>query len=194
LTASYSGNTDFGPSTSSGITLVVNTTFQVTAPQTPFVVGQGGSAMIPVTIPPLGGAFNNAVTMSASGLPPGSTGTFVPPMVTPGANPATTTLTIQLKALAASLSKPASKPGNGAPVPAFAFAAGLLLFVRRKRLRRSLRLAVLFLAVALIGSALTGCSGGFLRPPSTPPGSFTVTITGTSGTTVQSATVTVVVQ
>ena len=50
------------------------------------------------------------------------------------------------------------------------------------------------LLLALLGSTLMGCNGGFLRPPSTPPGSFPVLITGTSGTTVQSTTVTVVVQ
>jgi hypothetical protein len=192
LTAVYSGSASFGPSTSAGLALTVNTTFAVNAPITSFLVVEGGSVPITINVPPLGGAFNNAVIMSATGLPPGATGTFVPPAVTPGAVGATTVLTIQLAPLAANASKPGSE--TGVPVPAFAFVAGLLLFIRRKHLRRSLRLAALFMLVTLLGSTLAGCAGGFLRPPSTPPGAFMVTITGTSGTTVNSTTVAVVVR
>ena len=49
-----------------------------------------------VTVPPLGGAFNNVVTLSASGLPRGATATFNPPTVTPGAEGEQTQMTIQL--------------------------------------------------------------------------------------------------
>ena len=192
LSAVYSGNVSFGPSTSAGLPLTVNTTFAVNAPVTSFVVVEGGSVPITINIPPLGGAFNNVVTMTATGLPPGATGTFVPPTVTPGAVGATTILTIQLAPLAANSSRPGAE--SGAPVPAVAFVAGLLLFIRRKHLRKSLRLAAIFMLVTLLGSTLMGCAGGFLRPPSTPPGAFMVTITGTSGTTVNSTTVAVVVR
>jgi uncharacterized membrane protein len=41
---------------------------------------------------------------------------------------------------------------------------------------------------------LVGCGGGFVGPPTTQPGSYVVTITGTSGPTQASTTVTVVVQ
>ena len=192
LTAVYSGNVSFGPSTSAGLALTVNTTFAVNAPVTSFVVVEGGSVPITINVPPLGGAFNNVVAMTATGLPPGATGTFVPPAVTPGAVGATTVLTIQLAPLAANSFKPGSETGGA--VPAFAFVAGLLLFIRRKHLRKSLRLAATFMLVTLLGSTLAGCAGGFLRPPSTPPGAFMVTITGTSGTTVNSTTVAVVVR
>jgi len=192
LSAVYSGNASFGPSTSAGLPLTVNTTFAVNAPVTSFVVVEGGSVPITINIPPLGGTFNNVVIMTATGLPPGATGTFVPPTVTPGAVGATTILTIQLAPLAANSSRPGAE--SGAPVPAVAFVAGLLLFIRRKHLRKSLRLAAIFMLVTLLGSTLMGCAGGFLRPPSTPPGAFMVTIAGTSGTTVNSTTVAVVVR
>jgi hypothetical protein len=70
----------------------------------------------------------------------------------------------------------------------------LVALPRRRRMVKALQFAAFIAVACLIGSALTGCSGGFLRPPSTQPGSFTVTITGTSGSVHQSATVTVVVQ
>ena len=41
---------------------------------------------------------------------------------------------------------------------------------------------------------LAGCGGGFLGPPTLQPGSYVVTVTGTSGSTQASTTVTVVVQ
>jgi hypothetical protein len=205
ITAVYSGNTDYGASTSSALSLTINTTYAVSAPETPYDVAEGGSVNIIVTVPPLGGAFNSVVTMSASGLPPGATATFVPPTVTPGAEGANTTLTIQLLPLAADSAPPsgsgprtglfAALSGVGAS-PFVALFAGLLLFAmpRRKRMARVLQFAALIFVAGLIGSALMGCSGGFQRPPSTQPGSYTVKVTGTSGSSTQSTTVTVVVQ
>ena len=40
---------------------------------------------INITVPPIGGAFDSVVIMSASGLPAGATATFAPPTVVPGA-------------------------------------------------------------------------------------------------------------
>ena len=193
MTAVYSGNVDFIASTSAPVSLVVNSTFGITVPTTPFSVGQDGLVTIPVSVPPQGGPYDNVITMSATGLPRGSTGLFVPATVTPGALPGSTALSIQLATLAAGR-LPGQSPSPGAPSPAYAVATGLLLFVRRKQLRRSFRLAACILSVAILGATLAGCNGGFLRPPSTAPGKYIVTITGTSGATVQSATVTVVVQ
>jgi hypothetical protein len=53
------------------------------------------------------------------------------------------------------------------------------------------------LAFAMILCALgtsIGCGGGFLGPPTTHPGGYVVTITGTSGALTASTTVTVVVR
>ncbi|HTZ75341.1 MAG TPA: Ig-like domain repeat protein [Candidatus Aquilonibacter sp.] len=205
ITAVYSGNAGYAASTSSVFSLTVNTTYTVSAPETPYDLAEGGSANIIVTVPPLGGAYNSAVTMSATGLPPGATATFVPSSVTPGAAGANTMLTIQLLPVASGLLRPGQdgpRAGLFAAIsgtrasPFLALFASLLLFAmpRRKRMARVLQFAVLILVAGLIGSALMGCSGGFLRPPSTQPGSYTVKITGTSGSSTQSTTVSVVVQ
>jgi hypothetical protein len=206
LTAVYSGNANFAGSTATAVSLTVNTTYTVTVPPTTYDVAQGGSVSINVIVPPIGGAFNSVVTLSASGLPAGATATFVPPTVTPGTTGATTTLTIQLAPLASELVAPNSgsprmqwlaalfNPAYGSALAAFLATLMLVALPRRRRMVKALQFAAFIAVACLVGSALTGCSGGFLRPPSTQPGSFTVTITGTSGSVHQSATVTVVVQ
>lgn len=54
-------------------------------------------------------------------------------------------------------------------------------------------LATMLVAMALAGSlAMTGCGGG-VKYPGTPPGTSTLTITGTSGSTVATTSITVIV-
>ena len=53
-----------------------------------------------VLVNPLGGSFNNLVTLSATGLPPGATVSFAPPAVTPGSTGASSVMSIQMPGLA----------------------------------------------------------------------------------------------
>jgi hypothetical protein len=195
LTAVYSGNLLFAASTSATLSETVNTTYTVTAPPAPLLVMQGGSVQVNVTVPPVGGAFNNPVTMSATGLPPGATARFNPLTVTPGTAGAPTVMTIQLAPLAAAVLPEAYPPHRPWPLPSLALALALCgLGLRRKRLPITLRRTLLLAPLALSLLALFGCGGGWLGPSTTPPGSFVVIITGTSGTLTASTTVTVVVQ
>jgi hypothetical protein len=195
LTAVYSGNSLFAASTSAALSETVNTAYTVTAPPTPLSVAQGGSVQVHVTVPPVGGAFNNPVTMSATGLPPGATASFKPLTVTPGSAGAPTVMTIQLAPLTAAVLPEVDSPYRSWPLPSFALALALCgLGLRRKRLPITLRRTLLLAPLALSLLALFGCGGGWLGPSTTPPGSFVVTITGTSGTLTASTTVTVVVQ
>jgi ABC-type glycerol-3-phosphate transport system substrate-binding protein len=61
-----------------------------------------------------------------------------------------------------------------------------------------LKLAFGSLFLVLLGAALVACGGSSSTPPPTSPGtpvgSYTVTVTGTSGSLVRSANVTVTVQ
>ena len=197
LTAVYSGVPAFATSTSPTVSLDITPGFDVTATTTSFTVSQGGAVAIPLNVPPIGGAFNGVVTMSATGLPPGATATFVPPTVTPGAAGAPTMLTIQLKTI-----NPAPSgiwvPRNNWPlIPGVCLVLCALFGLAKARgkiQRRKLRLALAGaggLGVLLIAG---GCNGGFNGVPITTPGSYTVTVTGTSGALHPSTTVTVVVQ
>jgi hypothetical protein len=195
LTAAYSGNLLFAASTSAALSETVNTAYTVTAPPAPLSVAQGGSVEVNVTVPPVGGAFNNPVTMSATGLPPGATASFNPLTVTPGTAGAHTVMTIQLAPLAAAVLPEVDPPYRPWPWPSFALALALCGFgLRHKRVPVTLRRTLLLAPLALSLLALFGCGGGWRGPSTTPPGSFVVTITGTSGTLTASTTVTVVVQ
>jgi len=189
ITAVYSGNTGFAGSTSASLTETVSTTYTVSAPPAPVTVTEGGSVEINVTVPPIGGAFNNMVTMSASGLPPGATATFNPPTVTPGSAGAPTIMTIQLAALTA------NSVHSHRNLASLIFALGLCgMGFGGKRFRRKSKRGVALLVLAFAASSSLACGGGFLGPPTTQAGSYVVTITGTSGAAQVSTTVTVVVQ
>ncbi len=199
ITAVYPGNAGFAASTSSAVSETVTTAYTVTAPATPVPVAPGGAATIDITVPPLGGAFDSLVTLSATGLPPGATATFNPPTVTPGSAGAPTVLTIQLATLTAS-NLPRGISPNRAGLLVLPFSLGFVLFgavlARRRipgRIQKTLGLAVA-LAVFGVATLLTGCGGGFANTPATPAGNYTVTVTGTSGAFHASTTVTLVVQ
>jgi hypothetical protein len=195
LTAVYSGNSGFAASTSSPFTETVNPGYTVKDPPHPFTVAQGGTVAIKVTVPPLGGAFNQPVTLSATELPPGATASFNPATVTPGAAGAPTVMTIQLAKLAASLSgKEQSAPAGRFVFASLLLAACCLSGARRKRWPTQLKQVALFAVLSFAAVATVGCGGGFLGPPTTHPGRYLVTITGTSGSVHASTTVMVVVR
>ncbi len=191
ITAVYSGNAGFAASTSSAVTETVNTTYTVTAPQTPITAPEGGSIQVNVTVPPVGGSFDSLVTLSASGLPPGATASFNPPAVTPGSAGAPTVMTIQLAAVTAG----AADPRRSLPFGSFALVLGLCgAGFGRHRFFRKFKRTLAFIVLASAFLTLMACGGGFVGPPTTEPGSYIVTITGTSGSAHASTTVTVVVR
>jgi len=196
ITAVYSGDGNFSALTSAGLTETVMTAYTVTAPTSPVPVAPGGAATIDITVPPLGGAFDGVVTLSASGLPPGAIATFNPPTVMPGSTGAPTVLTIQLPALTAGI--PAHDlPANRRGLPLAPASLGLVLFgavLGRKRIPRMLMLVFMLAGLGITTPLLTGCGGGFASTPSTLPGNYIITVTGTSGAFQASTTVTLVVQ
>jgi hypothetical protein len=195
LTAVYSGNSGFTASTSTPFIETVDPGYTVTAPPASVAVAQGGTVAIKVTVPPLGGAFNRPVTLSATGLPPGATASFNPATVTPGGSGAPTVMTIQLAKLAANISGEERRASAGQFVFASLFLAACCLSgVRRKRWPTQFRLVAFFAILVFAGMTTVSCNGGFLSPPTTHPGQYLVTITGTSGSVRASTTVTVVVR
>jgi hypothetical protein len=196
ITAVYPGNAEFAASNSSAVAEVVTTAYTVTAPAAPVTVAPGGMATFNISVPPRGGAFDKVVTMSASGLPPGAVATFNPPTVTPGSAGAPTVMTIQLPQLIAAIVPISTQAAPQTPVLLRWFslmfvACGVLYGLRRTRFRR------LFCAAAALAAATlmsTGCGGGLPGRSSTPPGSYIITVTGTSGALQESTTVTLGVE
>jgi uncharacterized repeat protein (TIGR01451 family) len=141
--------------------------------------------------------FPNAVSLSAVGLPPKSSLVFTPTSVSPGAASATSSLFI------ATTGDPfiGSIPGNQ-PLPpynAFLSIVGMVFTSLALRSANSgrLRRVGLLLGIAglFCGLGLYGCTGlpSNFQNLSTPPGTYTVTVTGSSGTVTHSITITLTV-
>jgi subtilase family serine protease len=208
LTVAYAGDNSY--SSTSGTSSVV-----VTAPAgagfaisgTSVNVGQSSlGSRSTVTVTPTPG-FVGAVSLAAvltsqpagaQHLPNLSFGSTSPVSVT-GFNPATATLSISTTPASTSAVHPSVRPGARWYPAGGAVLACLLFFVAPARRRGLSLLGMLFLLVVLAGG-VASCGGGGGSPggggvtPGTTPGQYTITITGTSGTTTANATITLTVQ
>jgi hypothetical protein len=166
---------------------------------TPSTVSPGGSATSNITLGAVNG-FNSAIALTCSvsaASQPRPKCSISPNSVTPG-TPATLTVTTTAPNLAA---YPFGSPDvlYAAWLPAFGLTllgVGVAPTRTRKPRRRGLLVCCL-----IIGSFafLAGCGGGSSNDGShgssgTPPGTYTITVNGTSGNTQHSATVNVTVQ
>jgi hypothetical protein len=196
ITAAYGGATTFAASTSTAVSVTI------TAPITPSytvsispasgTVAAGSSASATISVTPAGG-FSQVVSLACTGAPANATCVVNPTSVTPsGSAAATATLTIQTDVNVASASRRShpSSPQSEVLLSGIALLGWTLL----RRRRRSLWSVQLTLALALLASAVvTGCGSGGASNR-TPPGAYTLTVTGTSGTTTQTATYSLTVQ
>jgi hypothetical protein len=196
ITAVYAGDSNFLTLTSSALTETIMASYTITAPTTPVTVEPGGSVTVNITVPPLGGAFAGTVTLTATGLPAGATATFNPPTVIPGIAGASSVMTIQLSATTANILFPDGKIPDGhrrLPLASFGlvFAVFGIVF-GRKHLPRALVLMVLLSGSGAGTMFLTAC--GTTTHKTSQAGSYTMTVTGTSGAIQNSTTVMLVVE
>ena len=88
-------------------TVAQNFTLAPTTTTTPAqVILPGAPAVYLLQLAPAGSTFTAPITLSATGLPPGATYTFNPPIVTPGAAAATTAFTVNTMRTTATLWSP----------------------------------------------------------------------------------------
>lgn len=204
ITASYSGNADQLPSTSSVLTETIEGfTFGSPGGGTvpPQTASPGGQANYELAVdPPSGTTFASAVTFTVTGLPPGATATFSPAMLPANSGPTNVTMVVALPSQSAARQQ-LPKPFAGGPLPLalgmtlLPFAGGLRKGTRR--LKKTGCLVVLVMAGAALVASLTGCGGGAtLRGSgSNPqPQSYTLTITATSGSLSHSTTANLIVE
>lgn len=144
----------------------------------------GATAHFSITVTPASPPLNTAVNFSCSGNPPQSTCTITPSSVTPGSSPAS--VEVQIHSTASSALRPLWE-SEQSPLYAVMLLPGLglvgLVWVTpapsKRRLRRLLEMVLLLAAsLALVTS---GCGGGGTGQPGTPSGTYTVVVTGTSG-------------
>jgi hypothetical protein len=196
-TLSVSDNAPGTPQTSSlaGVATAppVSPDFSLAATPANQSVAAGNSATYQINLASINGSFTQPVTFAASGLPSGASVTFMPISVTPGSHGASSAMTVLTTAQHAAVENQPSLWPCAAPV----FAAALLFFPA-KRLRRGKKawgvFANLVCIIALLGlvASMTGCAAGFALPSTGK--TYTITVTGTSGSNTHSTTVTLTVQ
>jgi hypothetical protein len=164
------------------------------------------TATITVTVSSVNAPFGSAVTLSCGGAPSNAVCNFSAASVTPGSSPATSNLTISTNGAAAAMLTPAAGHHSNLlyamllPFGGIAI-VGTACSSKRKRFF-SLTALALTLAFLLILPACGGSSGGSSGgggggggggSTNTPPGTYTVTVSGASGGVTESAPVTLTV-
>jgi hypothetical protein len=154
----------------------------------------GESASYNFSVFPVGASFTNAVSLSCSGSP--APCTFTPGSVTPGITSAAVVMTINTTASSSSLYR--LRPTEATLFYAlWLFLPGLAFFGTRRRPQKRVRWfpASSLLALFALGLLLNSCGGGGsnggggggggttgTQQQGTQPGTYTITVTGTSGT------------
>jgi N-acetylneuraminic acid mutarotase len=160
--------------------------FSLSASPPSLMVNSGSQGSVSLTVTPEYG-FSSAVSFACSGLPANATCSFSPTTVTPSGATATTQLTIAVSAQA-SVVKPGSRPLL--PAAGLVIAACFFLWKRRRILDGTLAVVLILFSAALLsgcgGGGAAGSGGGTGGGGS--PQSYTVTVTATSATILQTTT------
>ncbi len=188
VTAAYAGDNVYAASASNAIAQgisdygVGNTTPTLT-------VDPGSPAAFNITVTSTPGVtFSAPVVLTVAGLPANFTADFAPGTVTPGASGQSSTMTVQtLTKVVAQLEHKQHVKSYEAAVLWACLIPLLGLRRVRRRMPKVMLMALLCLASFGAIAPLTGCGGGYFGPA---PTSYTLTVTGTSGTLQRSTTVT----
>jgi hypothetical protein len=196
ITGVYSGDANFVGSTSGAATIVVgNPDFLISAnPGNVTISGSGPGTTNLLLTPGPGLGLVGAVSLSCSGLPLGSSCTFLPSQPSLDGTPLQVALSIskppaQSSAIRMALENPVRRLSN-------AFRGALLaciFLVTWPRKKRSWRLGALLIIAAFL-SVMSGCSGGksVSSAPSAPStNSFIATVTASGGAAAQAVSHTV---
>jgi hypothetical protein len=177
ITASYSGDADFSASTSPQYTqLVTAPGYTLTINHAALSVKAGQSAQVVFTLTTVGG-FTGTINFACADAPPQASCSFAPGTLTAtGTNGSqSSTMTIGTSGATSGI---ISAVHPGAP-----FAANLMLFpglwIAAMLLRR--RRAAAWLALAFFACISAGLSGCSSSTPTTPSGSYAMSITASPG-------------
>ena len=210
ISAAYSGDTNYNPSTSAVTTVTVEPApaadYSLSLNSSALSVTAGGSGKLSLSVTPENG-FKQAVRFARSGLPAGASCSFSPQSVTPSSGPLSATLTVQAPQakMAVLGTEPEAHRSGGAgslvasrdvrvlgtllaPLPIFAMAVASILAIFKKQALWRYRFIHLrpipasFAAMALATALiLGGCASVHTAPITGPAQTYTITVTA-SGT------------
>jgi hypothetical protein len=174
--------------------------FNITGFSTSATITVGATATYTLSVNPVGGSFTNAVKLSCSGAPASSTCSFSQPSVTPGASSKSFTVTVTTAGASAQIARPAH--GDKLLYAVFMQLQGFGLFGmfltgskgRNKKFSKFLLLALLIGALLFMSACAGGTGIAKQSTTGTPSGTYTVTVTGVSGTLQHSLPLTLTVQ
>jgi len=161
----------------------------------------GATATYQLSISPVGGSFSNSINLTCLGIPAFSTCSLNPTSVTPGASAASVSAGIKTTGTSAQFAAGAAPHTAILPwaalVPGFGL-FGLCVTAIRGRKRASFTLLLILLLAATLLLPACGNSSNTTIPVqtgnSTPPGTYTVLVIGTSGSVQHFSSLTLTVQ
>jgi hypothetical protein len=189
ITAAYGGITGFTASTSTAvsvtITAAVAPSYAVSISPNSGSVAAGSRTNATISVTSAGG-FTQAVSLACTGAPSNATCVVSPSSVTPSGSAAvTSTLTVQTN-VAVMSARRSSLPGGGKEAVVLLSGVALLGSTLMRRRRKNWWFVQLGLALMLLAAgSVTGCGGSGGDASKTPPGAYTLMVTGTSGTTTE---------
>jgi FG-GAP-like repeat/FG-GAP repeat len=205
--ASYPGDSLYASSDSTSVGLIGGPAPGFSVSGTAVTVADGGTKGSTITLTPAGG-FTGSVNLSAS-ITSGPSGARHPPTLsfgstTPvsiaGSGSATATLTISTTPATTAAAVPVRRMGESNSLATGSAALAFILFsgVAARR-RKWLTLIGMLTLLAAFAGGLAACGGstgtmGVGNDPGTTPGTYTITVTGSSGATTASGTITLTVQ
>ena len=198
VTAHYSGDTVYSPSTSASQMISVsnapNADYSLNIPSGSATVHAGSAATFTINLTPSNGFTGNVNFACTSGVPSLASCQFTPTSVAlNGSAQGTTNLTITTTApTSAPPANLGARLATGGGLFALAFVFGFAASKSRRRVL-FMTLGVLALTAGLI-SCGGGGGGGTQHNPGTPPGTYTVAFTATSGSTSHQSSITLNVQ
>jgi hypothetical protein len=171
--------------------------FSLSPASTSLTLQRGAQMTDAMTLAPQNGPFATAIQLTCTVMGPAPLPTcgLNPTSVTPGANSATSTLTITAPVASATL-RPTIRWQVKSLYAAWLPLPGIILFgmgfFSRKQRVRSRNLWLLTGSLFTLLAVAAGCAGGSNTPP--PPQNYTVTVIGTSGAIQHTTLVTVTVK
>ncbi|MGB6974413.1 MAG: Ig-like domain repeat protein [Terracidiphilus sp.] len=211
VTAMYSGDSNYAGSGSNPVTVAVGSTSgSISLTGTNVTISAPGTTTgntSTITVTPTGG-FTGAVALTATITASPAGALYTPtlsfgsttPVTISGASAATGTMTVSTTTKTSSALEMPQRPGAGWMAGGATLACLLLFGLPGRRRRWRQMLGMMVLATALVygvsscggGGGAGGGGGGGIA--GTTPGTYTATVTGTSGTVTAQTTVTITVQ